>query len=380
MADMIGKTDSITLITAKPGSGKTLRLVRFIRDAIDQGETVFVCNLNGLKLPHVPLDDPREWQTLPAGSVLVVDEAQQFFRARRGGEPRAYITAMETIRHRGIRLVLATQQPDYLDSHIRGLVGLHEHMVRVHGKEAAKIWRHTEVMENVRGERAKARYDSEEWQFDKTLYALYDSAEVHTIKPVMSARWKRGLFLLAAAAILLVGGLSWARKSYDKFDSDAAGSVDGGPKPAVVPAPQGAGATGRAMRTPEEYAISLIPRVPEMPWSAPAFDDRAVIAEPIVICAIGGAGSLSTGGNRASECHCMTEQGTMYILQDDDTRSGDARCRHIARWGQPYNVHKAPAIQGLQGLAPAETSVPAQQDSDAKVRAVMNAPVPDTAT
>jgi hypothetical protein len=341
MADMLAQTDSITLITGKPGSGKTLRAVRFIREAVEKGEQVFVCNLTGLKLPHIPLANPHEWQTLPPGSVLVVDEAQQFFRARRGGEPPAYIQAMETIRHAGIRLLLMTQQPDYLDAHIRGLVGLHEHLVREHGKPAAKIWRHTEVMENVRSDRARAKYDQETWPYDVTLYPLYESAEVHTVKKIMSARWKRGLMFLGAAVVLLIGGAYLARNSYNRIGGDSpVPDLDGAHQRAVVPVPGSPPSSGSEVRTIEEYAAMLTPRIGEAPWSAPIYDERGLTVDPTVICAIAQPGRDSLGKHRGAECACMTEQGTPYIMADDEQRSGDARCRHVARWGQPYNPFK----------------------------------------
>lgn len=112
---MIGDTASISLLTGLPGSGKSLRMVQRIVELIEQGTPVYVCNLAGINVPGViPWDDPTKWNDLPAGSVLFVDEAQQFFRARRGGDPPSYISSMETIRHWGVRLVLATQQPNYL--------------------------------------------------------------------------------------------------------------------------------------------------------------------------------------------------------------------------------------------------------------------------
>ena len=98
MTAHIGNTASITLITGLPGSGKTLRAVKFCKEAVDRGEVLFVSNLNGLKLPHIPFEDPRQWRELPKGAVLVIDEAQQFFRTRRGGDAPEYLTAMETIR------------------------------------------------------------------------------------------------------------------------------------------------------------------------------------------------------------------------------------------------------------------------------------------
>jgi hypothetical protein len=340
MADMLAQTDSITLITGKPGSGKTLRAVRFIREAVDRGEQVFVTNLTGLQLPHIPLENPHEWQTLPAGSVLVVDEAQRFFRARRGGDPPPYIQAMETIRHLGVRLLLITQQPDYLDAHIRGLVGLHEHVVREHGKPAAKIWRHTEVMENVRSDRARARYDQEVWPYDVTLYPLYQSAEVHTVKKVMSARWKKGLKFLAFAVVLLGVGAYVARDSYFGDKADSRAPEDGAHQRAVATAPGYPPISENGSRTTEEYAAMLTPRIGEAPWSAPLYDDRPLTVDPLVLCAIGQPGRDSLGKHRGADCTCITEQGTPYIMADDEQRSGDARCRHVARWGQPYNPFK----------------------------------------
>jgi zona occludens toxin (predicted ATPase) len=106
MVDMFAQMDSITLITGKPGSGKTLRAVRFICEAVDRGEQVFVTNFMGLQLLYILFENPHEWQMLPAGSVLVVDEAQRFFWVRRGGDPPLYIQVMETIRHLGVRLLL----------------------------------------------------------------------------------------------------------------------------------------------------------------------------------------------------------------------------------------------------------------------------------
>ena len=212
MSKNLASTASITLITAIPGSGKTLRIVTWIKEqAIDKGLAVFVADdsegnrgIKGLKIPHVRFANPREWEDIPPGSVLVVDEAQDWFRARRSGDPPPYLTAMERIRHKGVRLLLATQQPNYLDAHLRGLVGCHEHLVREEGKEECKIYRHNEVIEDVRSEKARARYDSEVWKFPKENYALYQSAEVHTVKKVMKARTKKGFKLGAVAAVFLL--------------------------------------------------------------------------------------------------------------------------------------------------------------------------------
>lgn len=383
----LGDTASITLLTGLPGSGKTLRTVAFIKDAIDKGEVVFVANLNGLKLPHIPFEDPRDWETIPAGSVLVVDEAQQFFRARRGGDVPAYLTAMETIRHKGVRLLLTTQQPDYLDTHLRGLVGHHEHLLRVNGKSAAKIWRHNEVMDNVRSERARARYDSETWEFQPELFDLYESAQVHTVKRVMSSRMKRGLILAAITAVVVLG-VGW--KFFGFFDFAGMPSA----KPAALPS------VGREARGPverpvlqvattaldkheapavREYLANLTPRMGSLPWSAPAYDDRAVVAEPRIFCMDTGPGYDAQGEWQAASQSCVTEQGTRHALDE-------AAAKMLARWGEPYNPYRnpdmkpaaAPAPASGQGGAPAPlvSSVTAPQISGYGDLGIINRPGP----
>jgi zona occludens toxin len=318
---MIGDTASITLLTGLPGSGKTLRTVHFIKRAIEAGEVVFVTNLNGLKVPHIPFEDPREWEDLPPGSILVVDEAQQFFRTRRGGEAPAYLTGMETIRHKGVRLVLTTQQPDYLDAHLRGLVGLHEHLVRENGKEAAKIWRHNEVMDNVRSERARSRYDSEVWAYPPELFALYESAQVHTVKKRLSSRFKRGL-IFAAAAIALGAVFAFRLPSVMGWTGDEAQTPERAGREA---SPLASEHSASPTMTPAEWAERFVPRVPQAPMSAPAYDDRPIQSVPRIACALG----------ERMGCVCLTEQGTRYEL-DQFT------CTDLVAKGGMYDPFRAP--------------------------------------
>lgn len=342
MSGALGKTADISLITGLPGSGKSLRAVGFIKRALAAGEVVFVCNLNGLKLPHIPFEDPRKWQEIPAGSVLVVDEAQEFFRTRRGGDPPDYLTAMERIRHRGVRLVLMTQQPDYLDTHLRGLVGLHEHLLRENGKEASKIWRHNELMDNVRSEKARGRYDSEVWDFPKEDYDAYESAEVHTRKKVMSSRMKRGLIFLAAAA---VAGCFIAYKFLGFFNPDLPEATAGGPPVAggdargPVERPTGAdrvdGLKAHEPQAVAEFVARHQPRVSSLPWSAPIYDGRQAVAEPRVFCMDAGAGLTAQGEFAARRISCVTEQGSVHAMAEWESEL-------LARQGEPYNPYKQP--------------------------------------
>ncbi|KLB49297.1 zonular occludens toxin domain-containing protein, partial [Xanthomonas euvesicatoria] len=109
----------------------------------------------GLAVPGViDWEDPRKWQELPAGAILFVDEAQKWFGERRAGYAPDYLKAMNTMRgEEGVRMVLLTQHPKYLDSHIKDLVGCHEHLLRESGKLSSKLFRSDEIMEDPRSPR-----------------------------------------------------------------------------------------------------------------------------------------------------------------------------------------------------------------------------------
>lgn len=344
MAAALGNTASITLLTGNPGSGKTLRVVHYVKQAVERGEVVFVSNLNGLKLPHIPFEDPRKWRELPPGSVLVVDEAQRFFRTRRGGDPPSYLTDMETIRHDGVRLILTTQQPDYLDTHLRGLVGLHEHLLREGGGNKVKIFRSPEVMDNVRSKKARSSYDSETWEFPTELFDLYESAQVHTVKRVLSARTKRGIVFGIIALALIVGVVFLFNRSREAYSTvNAADAPPAGARPSASgPVERRKGSETltavekHQAHNVEEYVANLRPRIPTMPWSAPVYDGRAAVSEPRVFCMSSGAGVDANGDHREPGYTCITEQGTRVVMSDD----GYARL--VARWGEPYNPFKRP--------------------------------------
>lgn len=333
----LGATASITVITAIPGSFKTTRAVWWIKQAIAAGEMVYVCNLNGIKVPGVmPWEDPTKWRELPPGSVLVVDEAQTFFRARRGGEPPKYITDMETIRHQGVRLILITQRISYLDSHLRGLVGLHEHMMRDDGDPYATIVRANTCIENTDElvkRKTAAHYDHEKWTPDPSLFEDFESAQVHTVKRVIKTKYKRGAVMLGVA-VLLFGGVFYSIFADGKSKSGAKGD----PAPTApsaqssgVNAARSANETEKPPLTTEEYLERMVPRMAEAPYSAPIFDDREAVSLPDLFC----MSSQSRGGLESS-CTCLTEQGTRYEVEP-------LTCVSIARHGGPYNPFKTPA-------------------------------------
>lgn len=353
MALDLGKTASITLITALPGSGKSLRLVQLIDQAIQAGELVHVVNIPGLKLPHLKFEDPRKWQELPAGSLLVVDEAQDFFPSRSGNSVRPdYIKELSRIRHHGVRMILATQQPDYLDSYVRGLVGSHEHMLREDGKESSMIWRHSELMENVRSAKGRSRYDSETYHFPKEYYGSYDSAQVHTVKRTIKSRHKRAMMFGVAVLALVAVAVVFVRR-----DIVASRALSDAPHASASRGLAGltnaAASTGQAApMTAAEYLDATRPRIEGLPGSAPIFDGRQVQAEPRIFCSAAGAGRDGSGKFKEADCHCITEQGTQYEM------SG-VMCEYIAKNGGIYDPYKKPVETRESAASMAKSEAPA---------------------
>ncbi|MCC4615628.1 zonular occludens toxin domain-containing protein [Xanthomonas campestris pv. asclepiadis] len=340
----IGQTASITLITGVPGNGKTLRAVWYMKSAIDSGVPVFACNVNGLQIDGVTdYPDPTKWEQLPAGSVLVVDEAQKFFRAGiTEKDPRTdsdtfgkqvvplNIQAMETIRHGGIRLILLTQSPLLIHANIRALVGLHEHMVRQGGKQLATVYRRSRVMDNVRSEKALLAEDHESWAYPRECYALYKSAEVHTVKHKLSSKAKRGI-MLAIVAACLVGYAIWNGKNLMGGSEKEQAGTPGTGASATGPGVLGGDNNGQVKYAGKtDYAAKHLPRFDTMPWTAEVFDQRPVVADPQVFCM---SSMPAASDPREASCTCMTEQGTRYELSQP-------MCRTLARNGAPYNPYK----------------------------------------
>lgn len=198
----------IKLITAVPGSGKTLSAIALIIEGLESGRPVFT-NINGLVKdkfpnPHLLNDAPDDWRDTPEGSLVIYDEAQQAHlypsNAQRGKVEDERLTAMETHRHSGHDLVFITQAPTFVHHHIRKLVGEHVHLYRGRGIGGAMRyeWSHTCDSPNDRKEQERAT--GAFWKFPKEHFGYYTSAVMHTHKFKIPYKIL-GVFAIAAAII-----------------------------------------------------------------------------------------------------------------------------------------------------------------------------------
>lgn len=317
----------IYLETGQPGHGKTLRAMQLALEFKAKGRAVYVHGVRGLdyvKAGFFPLDDPKDWQALPDGAVVVIDECYSTFPRRMpGAKVPPHVEAMATHRHRGFDFILICQQAkQQLDTFILGLVDQHEHIRRKGGVKGAIILRWDEFSENTKNSNIK-----QVWKYPGDVMAqnLYESTVQDTTK--VRVPW----FVWALpVTVLLLGFLVYRVNAWfhpEPKKPAPVASVESAARAAdqrqggLVGA-MGGGAGG--VRRPDDLVAWFKPRIAGQPWTAPAYDDRPVRAEPELYCM-----AAETG-----DCMCMTEQGTRYELEAN-------LCRTIARNGT-YNPYREP--------------------------------------
>lgn len=324
---------AIELFTGKPGAGKTHHAVQRALEAIKAGRPVYVCNMNGMEIPGaMTWEDPRKWMDLPPGALLIVDEAQRFWRASRSLDVPPELQEAETHRHLGIDMLLTTQQPTYLLKHLRGLIMPHTHHERLTKATTRTFTWQNRCVEDPESQTERSLSQEGVHVLSKQVFKHYKSTEQDTHKPKIPRR----LLFIVAAVVAVVGMLWWVNARVKRM---GAGVIDG--QTVTAPAQPGRSlvpAQGRPQQTPAAYFATLTPRNARMPWSAPVFDERQAVSMPEVYCMTSGAG-LDASGHYQPERHtCITEQGQRVPMQRGDAAD-------IARTGGTYNPFREPQQQ-----------------------------------
>lgn len=282
----------IYLITGVPGASKTLNTIKFVcEDSAFKDRPVFYHNIKQLTLDWTLIEDPHTWQTLPEGSVIILDEAQDHFGARPNTrEVPETIKQLSKHRHRGYDIIFITQHPNLLDVFIRRLVNYHVHYHRPFGsKVVSKLtWQKAKNPDDYHD---KQEAQKETARIDKKYFGVYKSAEVHTHK----LRIPKKLFFLLA---LIAGLVFFAMSFYDRnLNPDKAPDiVTSGSVQPVLSSPFG---TPDTENIPPEKLFE--PRLLGLPHTAPAYDK---ITEP----------KIAPWPNciewHNGECRCYTQQAT----------------------------------------------------------------------
>ncbi|HHK3224005.1 zonular occludens toxin domain-containing protein [Acinetobacter baumannii] len=233
----------LTLISATPGSGKTLKAVELIYECLNNGYVVY-SNILGLKVPGViQISSQEDWRDLdhfrrqniemlktpiavfydeahehPAfaekdllknyqidrsdydldidiinldDSLSVtqkkqrIDEINRKYKAAldiKKEQIREIGTALSIHRHFGFDIFLITQSPKKLAAHILADVGTHLHLRRVFKMKRATIYEFPEAHATVSKAVRDDAINKTIWKFPKHLFGTYTSTEVDTHK------------------------------------------------------------------------------------------------------------------------------------------------------------------------------------------------------
>lgn len=340
----------IYLITGLPGNGKTLYTLWHVRDrAKKETRPVYVSGIPELTVPEwhqIDEDQTRQWFDLPDGAIIIIDEAQRIFRPRPGrGDPPPHVAQLETHRHKGYDIYLITQHPSLIDQNVRRLAGTHRHVQRTFGMHRAVIHEWGEVHMNCELRRNDSSKTN--WTFPKDVYSLYKSAEVHTHKIQMPKQ----VWYLVALLVALVGLFIFLKmdlgdrlrgKSPDQ--EKPASPVQAASGLPSLPTPDGFKTDAPRPMTQQEYIESLAPRIPNLAYTAPRYDEVTKPTDaPFPV------GCIQSG----TDCKCYTQQGTLYKASADFCRNVITHGGIFRDWNsQPAGRSDGRVeITGLQGTS-----------------------------
>lgn len=366
----------IYLITGLPGSGKTLHMVSMLANRPDLRDRELyvdgIPDLDPVAIPHNAMPDGcngGNWQDwLPNGAILVIDEAQRYFRPRPNGSkvPDA-VQAMETHRHKGVDIFILTQHPRLLDINVKSFVENHKHI----SKSQLGIRR---IFEWQRCGNPDAKADVtaatvKTYTLDKSVYGLYKSAEIHT-KIKTDKTW-----INYALPLILVGGVALIGYSLSIFLSDDNPFKEQPQKPkttqqqnsnsgslkqtaentanmvsngmiAAASSPKAAKAS-EPVEPPKKdldvpTAKDFEPLVKGQPWTAPAYAHLSaksnIKSMPYPVACI--------RETRGTGCTCFTEQGS--IIEGMSKKL----CRDMLRRGlyNPYKTTEETVLEPTNGV------------------------------
>jgi len=320
------------LRTGLQGNGKTLNTIKEVdAKAAKEGREVFYHNIRGfnptaeiLQAVWTEFDKPQEWFKLPNNAIIVIDEAQTFFRIRnQASAVPAYASALETMRHSGHELHCITQNPGLIDHHFRKLCNSHIHYVRGHKGQVIKRWEFERVNMDVEKKNTFTDGQATRILIDKKYFGVYQSvaegSEHH-----MRFKPPRALFVFIAC-VLGIGYFGYG--IYDRriapTEQPAPVAEPVTPAGGNVPAASPAQPKEAKPLTASEYVAMRIPRIPDVPSSAPIYDELTKPQSyPRLSCMMSSDESyiarnakryrVIRTAEKAFICECFTQQGSWH--------------------------------------------------------------------
>lgn len=306
------------LTTGGNGSGKTLFTLKDVRELqLKENRPVFYWGFT----PKQPIHDfgwqpfePEKWQDLPDGSICLVDECQDKMPTRAVGRPPDWIQAIaKEHRKRGFDFFLITQHSMNIDSFIRRTIaspGWHRHMKASSMGDASSELKWNYVHEQPEKPNSSKDGEHRSRPFPKEVYDWYESASLHTANKGIPRKVWMGIGAIVAAVVmigLVIKSVIFAPQDLANNSQAAAAAQKakeekGSFLEQFMPKKDQSGRVGdKQPLTPAEYVASLKPRLPDLPYTAPRYDELTTpksVPYPAVCMVMG------------DRCWCYTDQNT----------------------------------------------------------------------
>jgi zona occludens toxin len=351
------------LTTGANGAGKTLNTLKWVRERqVKESREVFYNGrfdmIEGGELDSWKKFDFKDWQTLPDGALIVLDECHNDLPVRSGSAPPPEsVRMLAEHRKRGFDFYLISQHPQNIDLFVRRLIGSpgwHRHLKRTFGADMVSVLEWSAVKGDC--EKTGASKDAKVSMvgFPKEVYKWYNSASLHTGKK--SIPWQ--VWGLLAAVVIIPAMIYFAYQALKPKVIVPPGAVAVAPGQVNLFAPgqvsQGNRTDEKKPLTPEEYAKAFQARIPGFPQSAARYDGvQTVTQAPKPAACVHG----KRPGEKAVSCKCYSQQATPLDTPlavcvaiaaggffDDTLLTGDDAKRSLP----PVAVSVPPAVQVAQ--------------------------------
>mgnify|MGYP003386492229 CR=1 FL=1 len=190
---------SITLITGKPGTGKTVFAISsFLKDNLEKKRIVYTLGIPDLKFPHIELtkDDLNKWHdsqpvegrpgvyeltTLNEDSLIIVDEAADVWPSIHLKVIPEFLQYLRKHRKHAMDFLLITQDPHFLHPHVLLNVDRHIHLMT--DWRGTKSYEWPEYCLNPILPSNQSKAVSKPYKLDKSVFSQFYSATKHLEKP-----------------------------------------------------------------------------------------------------------------------------------------------------------------------------------------------------
>lgn len=301
-------------------------------------------HLNNLRTAKHPLELWYLW--VQKGSVVVVDEAQRFYRPRpSGSKVPLHVAMFEYHRHFGCHFLFISQAPRLMDLHLRSLTEKHVHLSKTWKGGVKYEWPGVRDIDS-RVDKIDAAKSS--YKPPSHVFPLYQSSSLHL---KVKHKIPKLVFIVAAAVLLfaVAGSVAVYKIKHDKITDIKPKPIaaSGVPSSDVLDSVSGVQVDVHdfSPAAVDRYLEKFKPLVPALPESAHAYDAiRKVSVMPRVVACV----------SMGEKCRCYSQQGS--FLPEIPL----SRCSQLSVDGVPFNPYEM-ASNAMPSESPASIGAKSQQ-------------------